>query len=87
LQSETDQPQLAQVIYRLDLALGNLPAFPVVASADLEIAWQMLMTDSSANASVETPTPAALPTYTPILDGLETFTATPAPNGTPTGTP
>ncbi|MCE9646222.1 MAG: helix-hairpin-helix domain-containing protein [Chloroflexi bacterium] len=87
LQSETEQPQLAQVIDRLDLALGNLPAFPVVASADLEIAWQMLMTGAPANAAAETPTPAALPTYTPILDPLETLTATPAPIGTPTGTP
>ena len=34
---------LKQVVARLDLALSNLPEFPVVASGDLEIAWQILM--------------------------------------------
>ncbi|MBI5824824.1 MAG: helix-hairpin-helix domain-containing protein [Chloroflexi bacterium] len=68
LQVETNDDLLLQVISRLDLALGNLPDFPVVASGDLEIAWQILM---SGNAPVIptatfTPTPAALETFTPI---------------------
>lgn len=67
LQAESNDDTLPQAITRLDLALGNLPDFPVVASGDLEIAWQILM---SGNAPVTptmifSPTPAALETYTP----------------------
>lgn len=34
---------LQSTLERLDLALGNLPAFPVVAANDVNIAWQMLI--------------------------------------------
>jgi hypothetical protein len=34
---------LGEVITRLDLALGNLPDFPVIAADDLNIAWQLLV--------------------------------------------
>ena len=61
LQFETQDELLRQVIARLDLALGNLPAFPVVAAGDLEIAWQILMTGVPEN----TPTPTQIPTATP----------------------
>lgn len=77
LQSETQAEPLAQVISRLDLTLGNLPAFPVVASADLEIAWQLLITGAPANITSEAPDPQ--PTYTPILDALPPLTQTPLP--------
>jgi len=69
LQAETNDELLSQVLTRLDLALGNLPDFPVVASGDLEIAWQILM---SGEAPV-------LPTGTPIPAPLETSTPTPLP--------
>ena len=81
LQAETSDELLSQVIARLDLALGNLPDFPVVASGDLEIAWQILM---SGNAPVIptatfTPTPAALETSTPTPLPPPTTSATPTP--------
>jgi hypothetical protein len=34
---------LDQIIGRLELALGNLPAFPIIAVDDVDIAWQLLM--------------------------------------------
>jgi hypothetical protein len=75
LRSETGDELLSRVITRLDLALGNLPAFPVIASGDLEIAWQILILG-------EVP-----PTATP--EPLPTITSTPEPTLeiTPTGTP
>jgi len=78
LQSETKDPTLTQVIARLDLALGNLPAFPVVASGDLEIAWQLLMSGESANSLTITPSPAALPTFTLTPEALN-LSSTPTP--------
>lgn len=55
---------LNEVIRRLDLALSNLPDFPVAASDDLDIAWQVLLSglpEGTATLS-ETPTPAVTPT-------------------------
>ena len=75
LQTETDDDLLAEVIDRLDLALGNLPVFPVVASGDLEIAWQLLMTGMPVNTA--TPSPAPFPTFTPTPSLLLTSTSTP----------
>lgn len=71
LQIETDNEVLKQVISRLNLALNNLPAFPVVASGDLEIAWQILI-------SGEAPMPPTA-TFTPTPAALETSTPTPLP--------
>jgi hypothetical protein len=70
---------LAEVIHRLDLTLFNLPTFPVAASDDLDIAWQILLgglpQQPQATAVSETPTPEV--------------TATPSPTATvePTATP
>lgn len=77
LQTETDDELLAQVVDRLDLALGNLPIFPVVASGDLEIAWQLLMTGMPAYTA--TPSPEPFPTFTPTSSVLLTSTSTPEP--------
>ncbi len=71
LQAETNDKILEQVIGRLDLALGNLPTFPVVAAGDLEIAWQLLVT---GEPPVE---PAIVPTFNPIP--APTLQATPTP--------
>ncbi|CAG1003160.1 hypothetical protein ANAEL_03127 [Anaerolineales bacterium] len=73
LQAETDNQSLDQAIERLDMALGNLPAFPVVAVGDLEIAWQILVSGEAA------PTATPLPTATPtIVSTVEpTLEATP----------
>ncbi len=68
LQTETQNPRLEEAIARLDLALGNLPAFPVVAAGDLEIAWQLLMTgevppsSTPQRRSTSSPTPEATAT-------------------------
>ncbi|MBI4759713.1 MAG: helix-hairpin-helix domain-containing protein [Chloroflexota bacterium] len=71
LQAETQDTTQRQALERLDLALTNLPAFPVVASGDLEIAWQLLMTGQPMEtAATETPPPP-----------------TPAPETTPSVTP
>lgn len=75
LEIESSDELLIQAIARLDLALGNLPSFPVVASGDLEIAWQILMTgEVTATVTVE-PTSASTSTPEPTLE--VTATATP----------
>jgi cell division protein FtsL len=74
LQKESDDAARGQAIERLDLALGNLPAFPVVAAGDLEIAWQILMSgEAPAIAATPAPTVEATPTAEPTLE------ATPIP--------
>ena len=78
LQSETDDPILIQAVERLDMALGNLPGFPVIASGDLEIAWQILMTGESA----PTPTPESTPESTATPEATPNV-ATPSATATP----
>ena len=70
---------LVEVVQRLDLCLARLPDYPVAASDDLDIAWQILLQG--------TPQPGSLPT-TPIPTATEFFTVTPDPllMGTPTPT-
>lgn len=63
---ELNNPANAEAIKRLDMVLENLPAFPVVAAGDLEIAWQILV-NSQAPA---TPTPE--PTVMPSVEPTET---------------
>ncbi|MEK6751955.1 MAG: helix-hairpin-helix domain-containing protein [Chloroflexota bacterium] len=76
LQAETNDEILMQAITRLDLALGNLPDFPVVASGDLEIAWQILMSGEAPVISTATPTPipTALESSTPTVTVEPTIT-------------
>ena len=67
---------LNQIIMRLDFALSNLPAFPVIAVDDVDIAWQLLMRglpESEADVIVTftpsvPPTPAAVSTFTPTSE-------------------
>jgi uncharacterized coiled-coil protein SlyX len=76
---------LNSVILRLDLALSNLPNFPVAASDDLDIAWQILlggMPPAQTLVAAETPTPQI--TSTPTAE--PTVTLTPHPTVTPTAT-
>jgi cell division protein FtsB len=75
-----------QIIMRLDFALSNLPAFPVIAVDDVDIAWQLLMMglpESEADV-IATFTPPPLP-VTPTPDSVSTFT--PTPTALPTSTP
>ena len=77
---------------RLDMAMGNLPAFPVIAADDVDIAWQLMMMGlpESEAEIVPTSTPLPPPTFTPtvVLEPSATFTPTPAPvlENTPTPT-
>ncbi len=81
LQVETGNPVLEEVITRLNLALENLPQFPVIAAGDLEIAWQLLISgeapaDPQAISTFD-PTPAPTPTLVPTLP--PTLVPTPTP--------
>lgn len=76
LQTETNDAVLSEVVARLDLALSNLPQFPVVASGDLEIAWQMLMSGETTAITTATPTPF-VETFTPTPFDVPSFTPTP----------
>jgi hypothetical protein len=51
--------ELGAVILRLDLTLSNLPDFPVAASDDLDIAWQILLSGVPAETTTPTMTPPA----------------------------
>ncbi len=76
---------LNQIIMRLDFALSNLPAFPVIAVDDVDIAWQLLMMglpESEADVMATltaTPTPPPFPTFTPTPEASLEATATPTP--------
>lgn len=84
LESETDDEILPQAIARLDMALGNLPDFPIVAAGDLEIAWQILIS-GNAPAPTATVTSTSTPTPAPII--TETPSVVPGVTATPTALP
>jgi hypothetical protein len=70
--SKLPADELAAIIQRLDLTLTNLPNFPVAASDDLDIAWQILLGGL----------PPAEPTPAPTIPALEA-TPTPVPTASP----
>jgi cell division protein FtsB len=85
---KTDAPEyqlsaLDAILTRLDLALGNLPAFPVIAAADVDIAWELMMRGLPESAAEVIPTstpvpptwtPMPAPTFTPTVDVIPTVT-------------
>lgn len=71
--------ELKEVLLRLDLTLSNLPSFPVAASDDLDIAWQVLL----GGLPPTEPTPAPTTTVEPLPQP----SATPFPTFTPTAVP
>lgn len=71
---ESKQQDLTEATFRLDLALKNLPDFPVAASDDLDIAWQILL-QGYPIAPTATLTPFPTSTAAPI----PTITGTPTP--------
>jgi hypothetical protein len=77
---------LEEVIRRLDLVLTDLPNFPVAASDDLNVAWQILLLglpEAGSGTSVDgTPMPTLSPTSTPAA----TFTPTSQVTVEPTAT-
>ncbi len=72
LQNESGDAARGLAIARLDLSLGNLPAFPVVAAGDLEIAWQILMSGEAPATATPAPTVEATPTAEPTLEATPT---------------
>jgi len=72
--------ELDAVVLRLDLTLSNLPDFPVAASDDLDIAWQILL----SGLPQPTPTMIETPTLIPTLVGTLSATPTALPTFTPT---
>lgn len=86
---ESKQQDISEAIFRLDLVLKNLPAFPVAASDDLDIAWQVLMNGYPAPATqTSTPTPTAMaPEETSTSTPEPAVTSTPEAIVTPTATP
>jgi F0F1-type ATP synthase membrane subunit b/b' len=79
--------ELDAVVQRLDMVLSNLPDFPVAASDDLDIAWQILLAGlpQATPTLSETPTPAGTLSATPT--GNATFTLTPQATVKPSATP
>jgi hypothetical protein len=90
---EPDAPEplaeeLDGVISRLDMTLANLPDFPVAASDDLDIAWQILLAGlpEAAPTMSATPTPAGTVSQTPSAADMTitpTAPATVQPSATP----
>jgi len=69
------------ILARLDLAIGNLPASPVLAAEDVEIAWQLLLKGLPGEPLIPTssyvaPTATNTPTSSATLE-------TPQPSTTP----
>jgi len=70
--------RLDEIIAFLDLALDNLPNFPVVAVNHVDNAWQSLMNglpESAAEAAIS-----------PTVENTPTLTTTPTPLATPSAT-
>jgi hypothetical protein len=80
--------ELDAVVQRLDMTLSNLPNFPVAASDDLDIAWQILLSGlpQATPTTSETLTPAATLSSTPESTEV-TFTPTPQVTIQPSTTP
>lgn len=71
--------ELKEVLLRLDLTLSNLPSFPVAASDDLDIAWQVLLSGLPPTEPTPTPTTTVEPLPQPSATPLPTFTPTAVP--------
>jgi cell division protein FtsB len=67
------------VIHRLDLVLSTLPSFPVAASDDLDIAWQILITGMPPVNTNATAIPADTLFSTPEPTSTPALQATPTP--------
>jgi hypothetical protein len=86
--SQTLAADLDVVVLRLDMTLSNLPDFPVAASDDLDIAWQILLSGLPESTPTVTPTPTQAGSASPTPGG-GTITSTPIPQATvrPSATP
>ncbi|OJX37897.1 MAG: hypothetical protein BGO78_07570 [Chloroflexi bacterium 44-23] len=81
---------ISQVLERVEMVDKNLPQFPVIASADLEIAWQALVSGTfdipfaPLKLDNQLPTPQGDTTITPMV---EEPTSTPVASPTSAVTP
>jgi len=96
------KPAVERMLIRLDLALANLPGFPVLASRDLDILWELLLVGlpgdpGSLEGMLSRPslldlglsdTPTPVLEWTPTLPPqvIRSTTATAVPNLSPTPT-
>lgn len=71
--------ELKEVLLRLDLTLSNLPSFPVAASDDLDIAWQVLLSGLPPTEPTLAPTTTVEPLPQPSATPFPTFTPTAVP--------
>jgi len=79
---------LDAVVLRLDMTLSNLPNFPVAASDDLDIAWQILLSGLPDVTPTVSATPTQVGTASSTPNGVDmTGTPTPAATLPPTATP
>lgn len=80
--------ELSEVIFRLDMTLSNLPNFPVAASDDLDIAWQILLTGLPEATPTVTVIPTPVGTTSPTSSAND-VTITPTAQATirPSATP
>jgi hypothetical protein len=76
---------LQTVLLHLDFVLSNLPNFPVAASDDLDIAWQILLTGMPPTPTSVAGTPSPAVTLSSTPGG--TLTPTPRVNVQPSATP
>jgi len=91
VQPEAPEPlagELEAVILRLDMTLSALPNFPVAASDDLDIAWQILLSGlpEITPTMSPTPTPAGTVSSTPSAADVTrtpTLVVTVQPSATP----
>lgn len=86
IQPDAPEPlatELDAVVRRLEFTLSNLPNFPVIASDDLDIAWQILLSGLPPTPVMTAAAPA--PVLTPSMTPQTTLSST--PQATPTRTP
>ena len=87
--AEPSADELGAVIQRLDMVLSNLPDFPVAASDDLDIAWQILLSGlpQATPTLSETPAPVGTVSATPTANATFTLPLTPQATVKPSVTP
>lgn len=79
--------ELDAVMLRLDLTLSNLPDFPVAASDDLDIAWQILLSGLPQPTPTIVESPTLVGTLSATLTAVATSTPTLVVTTSPTATP
>ena len=79
--SDSLTEELGAVIFRLDMTLSNLPDFPVAASDDLDIAWQILLSGMPQVTATVSATPTQAGSASPTPDAAD-MTITPTAQAT-----